>query len=226
MIRITETLARRPKSNFRPNHLMLGGIFASLLAFNTHAEDKHARHAVHVDHSRHAALLNEPSRTLPVESLPAYNARVVDHYGKKQQFRQDVLGEGPVVITFVYTRCTTICPVSNVIYQSIQKHLDDGGDDKTRLISISIDPDHDRPADLAKMAATFDSGPRWQLVTGERGEISSLLGSFGLRLGAVEDHDPMFLVGNGTNQKYTRISGLPEPEEILRVLADQNEPQS
>jgi len=171
-------------------------------------------------------MLSEPSKTLPVERLPAYDARVVDQAGKALQFRRDVLGNGPVVITFVYTRCTTICPVSNVIYQSVQKHLDDRGDRNTRLISISIDPDRDRPSDLAKMAASFDSGPRWRLVTGGRSEISSLLGSFGLQLGAVEDHDPMFLVGNGSDQQYTRISGLPEPEEILRVLAKQDESRS
>ena len=51
----------------------------------------------------------------------------------------------PVVLNFIDTSCTTICPLSSQIFERFQDDLGPGHE-PVHLVSISIDPEHNRPA--------------------------------------------------------------------------------
>lgn len=172
--------------------------------------------------SNHAGHKPVSIQHFPAEHLPAYDAQVIDQGGRSQRFVEDVLGDGKILATFVYTRCDTICPVSSAVMQLVERELEKRGDTSTKLVSISIDPENDGPVELAELAKNFDAGKRWTLLSGSPAEIRPLLRSLGVRADVLVQHDPMFLVGSGSRQTYARIIGLPEPDDLLNALDQVN----
>ncbi len=79
----------------------------------------------------------------------------------------------PIVVDFVYTRCPTSCPRLTARMKELEKRLPAGS--TARLLSISVDPDYDRPEVLRRYAESWRVGERWLLVTGERTEIRELI---------------------------------------------------
>src|SRR4051812_49664318 len=72
---------------------------------------------------------------------------VVDQSGASHHFYADLVKDRVVAVNFVFTSCTTICPVMGATFAQVQKLL--GKSDDVSLISISIDPRNDTPAHLA-----------------------------------------------------------------------------
>ncbi|MEX0776696.1 MAG: SCO family protein [Phycisphaeraceae bacterium] len=81
------------------------------------------------------------------------------------------------IASFVFTRCPAACPVMTSMYYRLQellkKELPDTRD--ARLLSISIDPEHDTPAVLAERARIAHSDPAiWLWVTGDKQQVVRL----------------------------------------------------
>jgi len=88
------------------------------------------------------------------------------------------------IANFVYTECTDTCPLQSANMVQLQAEL--VGEEDVRLVSISIDPEHDTPAVLSKYAARFRADPdRWLFLTGSRATIYRLAIE-GFRLGVVD----------------------------------------
>jgi len=84
-----------------------------------------------------------------------------------QPLRLDDLRGQVFAASFIFTRCTTICPVITGKLQRIQDATRDLGP-AFRLVSFSVDPEHDTPAVLARYAAEHHADPRrWTFVTGD-----------------------------------------------------------
>lgn len=166
-------------------------------------------------HEGHAKIAEE---TFAAENLTPAAATLIDQDGQSRDFRSDIIGDGPVMVTFVYTSCTTVCPVANAIFQSVETELQSRHDDRTRLISVSVDPRRDTPERFAALAKEMGAGPHWDFVTGEVAEVEAALRSLGVKTGRVEDHDPMFLVRAAGEPGFIRVLGLPEPERLLSLL--------
>jgi cytochrome oxidase Cu insertion factor (SCO1/SenC/PrrC family) len=82
--------------------------------------------------------------------------------------REDLLG-GRVVVEFVFTRCKLFCPVMSVRMSQLQAEL--AGDPTmadVKLVSISVDPEHDTREVLTEYAARYGADPaRWMFLRGE-----------------------------------------------------------
>lgn len=151
------------------------------------------------------------------EALHPAAVTVTDQTGSALSFRDEVIGEGPVMLTFVYANCTTVCPVANAVLQMIDEELERRGDHKMRLISVSIDPDTDTPEKLAALAEELGAGPRWRFVTGQRKAMDQAVRSMGARPDAITEHEPMFLVRGANGKEFVRVLGLPGPERLLSL---------
>lgn len=100
-----------------------------------------------------------------VGQVPAF--RFVDQTGAAVSER-DLAGHVSIV-NFVFTRCPTVCPVTSMKMQRLGEKL---ADDGVRLVSFSVDPEHDTPPVLAEFAARYRAeAPRWRFLTGPRGEV-------------------------------------------------------
>lgn len=74
------------------------------------------------------------------------------------------------VVHYFYTSCPVICPKMMKGMQEVQKAFE--GNDAVRLVSLTVDPEHDHPAVLKRYAQTRKvGGKRWALLTGDKKEL-------------------------------------------------------
>jgi protein SCO1 len=143
---------------------------------------------------------------------------LLDQDGRPVHFYRDLVAGRVVAIDFVFTSCTTICPVLGANFGQLRRLLGDRAGRDIRLISVSIDPARDTPARLRAWARRFGAGPGWTLVAGERDEVIRLLKALGLYTPDVTTHTPLVLVGDDARGEWTRTSGLVAPAALLEVI--------
>jgi cytochrome oxidase Cu insertion factor (SCO1/SenC/PrrC family) len=86
--------------------------------------------------------------------------------------RNDLLGR-VWVVNFFYASCLDTCPLQSAEMANLQRDLADAPD--VRLVSISVDPDHDTPESLRAYAQRFGADPeRWLFLTGDKAAIVRL----------------------------------------------------
>jgi protein SCO1/2 len=70
------------------------------------------------------------------------------------------------IVSFLFTRCDTICPVTTMKMARLQEKTFDARA-HIKLASFSVDPAYDTPARLAEYAQRYQADPdRWRFVTG------------------------------------------------------------
>jgi cytochrome oxidase Cu insertion factor (SCO1/SenC/PrrC family) len=74
---------------------------------------------------------------------------------------------------FIFTRCGNTCPQFSDAMAKLQKDLDRSND--FLLVSITLDPEHDKPDVLRDYAQRFGADPnRWLFLTGDKETIHRL----------------------------------------------------
>jgi cytochrome oxidase Cu insertion factor (SCO1/SenC/PrrC family) len=117
------------------------------------------------------------------EKLTTGRRTELERFGPVSDFSLTDDGEKPVrladlrgkvwVASFILTRCAGACPVMTHHLGQLQGQLPVRDD--LRLVSISVDPEHDTPAVLAAYAARNKADrTRWWFLTGERQQIYRL----------------------------------------------------
>jgi protein SCO1/2 len=136
------------------------------------------------------APVTEPAVATRVMDLLAAGDTVrdgvlVDETNRRRRFA-DWRGE-VVAVTFTYTRCPlpNFCPLMDRHFKSVQDQIQ--GDATLRggvtLLTVSLDPDHDSPAVLAKRAADLQANPEiWRFLTGNRDEVEQFASQFGVSI--------------------------------------------
>jgi protein SCO1/2/putative membrane protein len=94
------------------------------------------------------------------------------------------------IASFEFTRCTAGCPQVSATMERLQKELKRFPG--VRLVTFTVDPEHDHPEELREYAQRYHADPeRWLFLTGEEEEIYRLLDkSFHLPAQRNEDGDP------------------------------------
>lgn len=85
--------------------------------------------------------------------------------------RADLDGR-PWVADFIFTRCPASCPMMSARMARLNRELP--ADLPVRLVSISVDPDHDTPEVLQRYAESFQATDRWLFLTGPREDVRRL----------------------------------------------------
>lgn len=92
-----------------------------------------------------------------------------------QPFTDDAMRGKITIVSFVFTRCDTICPVISMKMARIQEKTFDLGRE-IKLVSFSVDPAYDTPERLAEYAKKYGADPeRWRFVTGPYDKVYSLI---------------------------------------------------
>ena len=157
-----------------------------------------------------AAGLSATERGL---SIP--DVALVDQNG--QSVRLDDLTKGKlVVMNFIFTSCTTVCSPMGANFAALQTRLGDRRD--VALISVSIDPSTDTPAKLKAWSQRFKARSGWTLVTGPNRDVEQLLKALRVYSPNRFSHAPIALIGSDASGRWERVSGLLEPDQMLRIL--------
>jgi protein SCO1/2 len=132
------------------------------------------------------------------------------------------------VVTFIFSRCPIpeYCPAMALRFGQLQRailanpHLTD----RARLLSISIDPEFDRPEILKAYGTAVGADPAiWRFATGEKTEIAALCAAFAVfteRNGLTLDHTlcTALIDRNGRVSELWRGNGW-KVEEVIAALA-------
>lgn len=163
------------------------------------------------------AANTDPNASFSSAKIP--NVRIVDQNGKTLSFYDDLIKGKIVAINFIFTTCTASCPPLTATFRRVQQSASERGLD-VQLISISVDPTVDTPERLHAFAEKFNAGPGWTFVTGDKGEIDSLLRGLGTAVTNKNDHTPMMMIGNDSVDYWTRAYGLSSPSTLVELIAD------
>jgi protein SCO1/2 len=120
----------------------------------------------------------------------------------------------PVVVNFVFTTCTTICPVMTATFSKIYRELG-SEQDGVLLVSVSIDPEYDTPSVLKKYAERWKAGDDWEFLTGDLDEINGLLKSFNAFYGDKMGHKPLYMMKQPGSDSWVRIEGLVRGSDLV-----------
>lgn len=108
---------------------------------------------------------------LGTNAYPLEAFSLIERSGKSVQAAD--LADRVWIAAFIFTRCKASCPRISTTLKGIQDQLAMTG---VRLVSISVDPEHDTPAILSDYAKRFGADPdRWWFLTGQREAVYDLI---------------------------------------------------
>src|ERR1700691_1165039 len=124
----------------------------------------------------------------------------------------------PVLIDFIYTSCASTCPLLTAKMAAIAHQLGPALGADVTIVSITLDPEHDRPAELAKYAKSHDADQNgWIFLTGTPAQIDRVLAQFKLRRtresdGTITHSIEAFLLGPDGHQirQYSALDVSPD----------------
>jgi protein SCO1/2 len=177
-------------------------------------KDDHAHHS-HDQHAQHKRMMNSREYQLKTEDYPVPNVLLTSHRGGQQHLSEILASKKTVMLNFIFTTCTTICPVLSASFHQVQEILGDESD-SVSMISITIDPDYDTPEQLMKYSKRFKAGDQWQFYTGSYQDVVSVEKAFDIFRGSKMNHEPVTLIRSHNSQLWTRINGLASAEDIVK----------
>jgi protein SCO1/2 len=130
------------------------------------------------------------------------------------------------VLTFVFTRCPlpNFCPRMSNNFEELQAAIKNGAGTlgTTRLLSITLDPEYDRPKILSEYAAFHHTDSKiWTFATGDGNEIDSLTRAFSVyrqNEGGTISHGlaTALINGDGRIERIWRGNGW-TPAEVIEA---------
>jgi protein SCO1 len=156
----------------------------------------------------------DKSYTRTVENYEVPDVSLINQDGGKVELRKLLLSDRPVLVDFIYTTCTTICPVLSINFVNFQKTIIRESGNVT-LVSISIDPEFDTPNAMKAYLNRYSAKPGWDFLTGSREDISRVLKAFNVFTLNKMNHYPVILLKSPSDRRWVRVYGLIGTSELL-----------
>lgn len=195
--------------------------FAIAMPAASQAVDHSAHMHMHAGHAD-AAHMHAPHEATAAGKVRVKlrEAELVDADGRKVKFVSGAMGDRFVVIDFVYTTCTTVCPMQSALLAAVQKRLGERVGRDVALITVTVDPVRDTPLRMKELATRFGAKPGWTFLTGTTQSVEEVLKAFEVYTPNFVDHPPAVLVGDARTGEWFRFVGFPRADEIVARMAD------
>src|SRR5258706_171594 len=162
----------------------------------------------------------EVPRYVAVQPSTLPNVAVTMHDGRRTTLRE-ALGHGRFAVQLMYTECETTCPLLGGLFRKVDQQLESEGADDLKLLSITMNPEHDQVEDLARWRQELKASPRWVAIRADRGELVQILCTL-----RESDHDPkshsrrVYIVeGRPSGPVFVGVTrDLPTAQEIVDAL--------
>ena len=119
-------------------------------------------------------------QTATKQNIP--DVKLVDQDEKTVHLYSDLLRGHVAALSFIFTTCTTICPLIGANLGRLQAELGQSLGEDIVLVSVSVDPATDTPQRMKAWGAQFGAKPGWSLLTGDKGIVDQLLKVLGCSL--------------------------------------------
>ena len=163
-------------------------------------------------HHQHHEVAPGYQRSLAAYTVP--KVTLINQDGERRSLPVLLDSGKPVMLNFIFTSCTAICPAMTAIFAKVQREL---GSDNARvhMVSISIDPEHDTPAALGEYAGRFGAGPQWEFLTGSLADSIAVQRAFDADRGNKMNHAPLTLFRATPEAQWVRYEGFATASELL-----------
>lgn len=171
------------------------------------APDANARDIARIGH-------NQYKRTTAAYDIP--DVTLIDKSGAPVNLRALLADrDSPVLLNFIFTSCTTVCPVMSATFGHVQPDVTRIRPDY-RMVSISIDPEYDTPSRLRDYASLHDAAPNWQFLTGDLVDVMRVVEAFDAVFRSKNKmyHKPLTYMRAEGAQEWVRLEGLLSAEEL------------
>jgi protein SCO1/2 len=174
-------------------------------SMNTHtADDSQAHHPTYTS--------GDVQRLEAAYVIPAVD--LVRDDGKTVSLPAELDDGRPVVLDFIYTSCSTICPLSSQVFAQFQRALG-ARHESVHLVSISTDPEQDSPARLHAYAQQFHAARGWDHYTGTLAASIAVQRAFGAYHGDKMSHAPLTLMRAAPGKPWVRLDGFATGRDLL-----------
>jgi protein SCO1/2 len=120
------------------------------------------------------------------KNLSAVNGRMSDFdlvNQDNQRFDSATLRGKVVVLNFIFTTCTDVCPIFTANLAQLQRTLNSRDSEDVFFVSITTDPEIDSPKVLKAYAQRYSADfKNWAFLTGSETELNRVWKSFGIRV--------------------------------------------
>lgn len=169
--------------------------------------DEHAHH-------HHHQMPEAPYQT-SIQEYVLPDVALVRADGTEVRFPADIDDGRPVVLNFIFTTCTAICPVLSQTFAAFQKQLGEEVS-QVHMVSVSIDPEQDTPERLAEYAKRFGAGPQWTFYTGTLEAGIDVQKAFSAYYVDKMNHRPVTFLRRAPGEPWVRIDGFISPDDLVR----------
>ncbi len=163
------------------------------------------------DHSGHA-MPSAIKRAEVALVMPELAVRRQD--GKAQTLRQALDDGRPVMLNFIFTTCTAICPVTSQVFTEVREGLGPQRD-AVHVVSVSIDPEFDTPARMSDYAKRFSPGGAWSFYTSNVKDSVAIQKAFNAYQGDKMNHLPITFLRAAPGAPWVRYDGFAAPSTLL-----------
>jgi protein SCO1 len=152
------------------------------------------------------------------------NVEVQTHDGRVLRFYEDLLKGKIILVNFFYTECGEICPLATQNLTYVQELLGPRVGKDIFMYSISLQPEHDTPEQLAAYAKVYGIGPGWLLLTGKPDDIELLRHRLGFvdsdraQDADLEQHLGTVRIANEPMHRWIMSPALLDPAAIVRAV--------
>lgn len=189
-------------------YTMLAAALLSVFAMSSVlAHEQHDHHKMQDMATKQPIKLSTVSYTIP-------SIQLVRDDGTQIDLAQELDDGRAVVLNFVFTSCTDVCPLTSEMLSQFQTKLGKSLD-KIHIMTISIDPEHDTPATLKKYAAKYNAKSQWNFYTGTLDASIEAQKAFQAYNGDKMNHVPATYLRASPGKPWQRIDGFVSPEELL-----------
>ena len=165
-------------------------------------------------------------RSMPLQrrevNVPIEDFVLIDQNGRAFDF-QTLRGK-VVVVTFGYTTCPDICPLTTAALRQLQDSF--GRDERSRvhLLMMTTDPEIDSPAVLAAYAKRYNVDlSTWSFLSGDPAVLAEVWKHFGVtvqrRARGLIDHTSLTALVDGRGvMRYVYYGAAPDTEMVGKDL--------
>src|SRR5262249_6798402 len=134
----------------------------------------------------------------PSDAAASYfpNLVLMTQDNKPVRFYTDMMKGKVVLINFMFTTCTGICPAMTANLAKVQEQLGDHLGRDVNIISITVDPIIDTPDAMKKYADQYKAKPGWYFLTGKKENVDWVLYKLGGYVEDKGDHSTIVIIGN------------------------------
>jgi protein SCO1 len=171
------------------------------------------------------ATMNGPASRL-ADIGPAPRTVLVD--SSQKPFDLEKLRGKVVLVSFIYTTCNGVCPLTTQALSGAQKKLDEAQlwGKSVEFVSITLDPERDTAQALKTYAKAWRADlPAWHFVTGKPAEVSEVITGWDMWVktdakGVIDHPSRIFLIDQRGHEREIYNLEFLKPETVLEDVRE------